>query len=276
MQFAPVASETDSEQFAEKVNLALRRTAHHLLAAGGDSTSRILPVQQADDHTYRIQLDRPIDYDRIPSLLQESLNVQGIESDYNVSVLNCNDGQIQLGYNVKDLADSGIACVGRQGEVGCRVLQISFPEAGTPVSNADLAGLFSFLLAGISGFIWYRAAKTLDKTIPKANDLVDTRQTIHLSQTAFNHAEQSLSIAGTSHALTYRESKLLNLFVTHPNQLLERERILKLVWEDEGIIVGRSLDVFVSRLRKLLKTDPKVRIVSVHGVGYRLEVMTAD
>ena len=272
MQFAPVVSETDGKQFAEKVNLALRRTAHHLLAEGGDSTSRISPVQHPDARTYYVQLDRPIDYDRIPPLLQESLKLHQIEAEYNVAILNCNDGIIQLGYSVKDLTDKGVACVGRQGEIGCRVLQITFLEAGKPVGNAGWAGLFGFLLAGISGLMWYRVAKVRDKSTTVAADRGDGSQTIRLGQIAFNHAEQSLNVAGTNQPLTYRESKLLNLFATHPNQLLERERILKLVWEDENIIVGRSLDVFVSRLRKLLRNDPSVRIVSVHGVGYRLEV----
>ena len=83
---------------------------------------------------------------------------------------------------------------------------------------------------------------------------------------------QLLYIANTHHNLTYREAKLLHLFVKNQNQLLEREFILKSVWEDEGIIVGRSIDVFVSRLRKLLQEDTSLKIVAVHGVGYRLEV----
>ena len=83
---------------------------------------------------------------------------------------------------------------------------------------------------------------------------------------------QLLYIADTHHNLTYREAKLLHLFVKNKNQLLERDFILKSVWEDEGIIVGRSIDVFVSRLRKLLQEDTSLKIVAVHGVGYRLEV----
>ena len=82
---------------------------------------------------------------------------------------------------------------------------------------------------------------------------------------------QTLISGASRHALTYREAKLLHLFASHPNQLLERDFILQSVWEDEGIIVGRSVDVFVSRLRKLLRDDPGVRIVAVHGVGYRME-----
>ncbi len=62
------------------------------------------------------------------------------------------------------------------------------------------------------------------------------------------------------------------LTLNHPNQLLGRDLILQSVWGDEGITVGRSADVFVSRLRKLLQHDPTLRIASVHGVGYRLEI----
>lgn len=85
-------------------------------------------------------------------------------------------------------------------------------------------------------------------------------------------SNQVLILGAARHNLTYREAKLLQLFAAHPNQVLERDFILKSVWEDEGIMVGRSVDVFVSRLRKMLREDPGLRLAAVHGVGYRLEV----
>ncbi len=277
MYFTPLASESDSEQFAEKVNLALRRTAHHLLAAGGDSTSRIAPVQQADARTYSIRLEHGFDYGTVPRLLQQSLTLHQIDAEYNASVLSCDDGAIQLGYSLSDITNSKvdtnttIPCVGRWQEAGCRTLQITFPDSQRAIGSAEWAALLGFLLVGISGLVWYQVTK--EKSVASAPDTVDKSGVILLGENSFDHAEQSLTVAGTSYSLTYRESKLLNLFATHPNQLLERERILKLVWEDEGITtVGRSVDVFVSRLRKLLCNDPSVQIVSVHGVGYRLEI----
>lgn len=89
---------------------------------------------------------------------------------------------------------------------------------------------------------------------------------------SFDVVNQVLVVAGLRHDLTYREAKLLQLFYRHPNQLLERDYILQSVWADEGILVGRSVDMFVSRLRKLLRADAAVQIATVHGVGYRLEV----
>ena len=64
----------------------------------------------------------------------------------------------------------------------------------------------------------------------------------------------------------------MHLFVTHANQILERSTIIEKVWADEGVLVGRSVDMFVSRLRKMLKDDPTIQIVAVHGIGYRLEM----
>ena len=64
---------------------------------------------------------------------------------------------------------------------------------------------------------------------------------------------------------------MLHLFVSNLGSLLERDYILQQVWADEGVLIGRSMDVFVSRLRKKLAEDPILRIVAIHGVGYRME-----
>lgn len=76
--------------------------------------------------------------------------------------------------------------------------------------------------------------------------------------------------------LTNKEAKLLKLFCLNQNQVISRDTIQKAIWEDEGYFVGRSMDVFISRLRKLLKEDPSVEILNVHGVGYKLEVKQVD
>jgi DNA-binding response OmpR family regulator len=113
------------------------------------------------------------------------------------------------------------------------------------------------------------------QTIPAEPADVNPDQ-VHFGNTVLDLGRQTIRTAGTEQNLTYREAKLLRLLVQHANRVLERDAILKAVWEDEGIIVGRSVDVFVSRLRKLVQADPTVRIVAVHGVGYRLEVRTGE
>ena len=69
--------------------------------------------------------------------------------------------------------------------------------------------------------------------------------------------------------LTERENDLLSFFCSHANEVVRREEILRQVWGKDDYFSGRSLDVFVSRLRKLLTGDPKVHIDNIHGVGFR-------
>jgi two-component system OmpR family response regulator len=78
--------------------------------------------------------------------------------------------------------------------------------------------------------------------------------------------------AGEVMTLTSKEAKLLRLFCIHQNKVIERDIIQKAIWEDEGYFVGRSMDVFISRLRKIFKDEPTVSIQTVHGVGYKLEI----
>ena len=77
---------------------------------------------------------------------------------------------------------------------------------------------------------------------------------------------------GGASGITQREADLLRLFCTHRDQVLRREDILRRIWGDDDYFMGRSLDVFISRLRKYLREDPRLEIQNVHGVGFRLAV----
>jgi len=72
--------------------------------------------------------------------------------------------------------------------------------------------------------------------------------------------------------LTQKEAEVMKLLCHHKDRVLKREEILKAVWGDDDYFMGRSLDVFISKLRKYLKEDPNVEIVNYHGVGFKLEV----
>ena len=72
--------------------------------------------------------------------------------------------------------------------------------------------------------------------------------------------------------LTQKEANLIRLFAENPNKILKREEILKPIWGDDDYFMGRSLDVFISRLRKYLKSDPTVNIENIHGIGFRMKI----
>lgn len=72
--------------------------------------------------------------------------------------------------------------------------------------------------------------------------------------------------------LTQKEADVLKLLYNNKDRVLKREEILKSIWGDDDYFMGRSLDVFISKLRKYLKHDPSIQIVNYHGVGFRLEI----
>ncbi|SKB55983.1 winged helix-turn-helix domain-containing protein [Dyadobacter psychrophilus] len=266
-------------RFAEKANLALRRTAHLLLLKNGDSLSTIPPVKQIDANTFSIRMEHLFDYEQLPELLKQSLQMQHIERGYNVTVLKCDNGEVQLGYNFLDLnRKEGVTCGGRTQKEDCYRLQVSFisenEEPKTASGNWWLLP-FGSALAGLGFIVWNRTRhrnNVLPIQAPTANMGNDSKTS--LGSSVFDLINQTLISGSVTHQLTFREAKLLALFARSPNQVLERDFILKSVWEDEGVIVGRSVDVFVSRLRKMLANEPAVKITAVHGVGYKMEVFS--
>ena len=70
--------------------------------------------------------------------------------------------------------------------------------------------------------------------------------------------------------LTHKETELLHLLSLHLNQELERNVALKLIWGDESFFTARSMDVYISKLRKYLKFDNRIKIINLHGKGYKM------
>jgi len=100
----------------------------------------------------------------------------------------------------------------------------------------------------------------------------DVQAMYQLAGSTFNYNSQQITSGNHIVELTRKEAKLLRLFCIHLNKVIERDIIQKAIWEDEGYFVGRSMDVFISRLRKIFKDDPSVNIHTIHGIGYKLEV----
>jgi len=87
---------------------------------------------------------------------------------------------------------------------------------------------------------------------------------------SFDTLKQILSYKDQPIKLTTKESELLELLCRHGNQILERNFALKTIWIDDNYFNARSMDVYITRLRKYLRKDPTVKILNVHGKGYKL------
>ncbi|MGC9341585.1 MAG: response regulator transcription factor [Bacteroidales bacterium] len=88
----------------------------------------------------------------------------------------------------------------------------------------------------------------------------------------FDTQKQILTINDQSQKLTTKETDLLRLLCNNMNRVLERNFALKAIWIDDNYFNARSMDVYITKLRKYLKSDPKVQIINVHGKGYKLVV----
>ena len=95
-----------------------------------------------------------------------------------------------------------------------------------------------------------------------------------LGNFTFDTQRQLLTIGDKSTKLTTKESELLTMLCAHMNDVLERDLALKTIWIDDNYFNARSMDVYITKLRKHLKDDPNVEINNVHGKGYRLVVPT--
>ncbi|MDQ8004420.1 MAG: response regulator transcription factor [Pedobacter sp.] len=88
----------------------------------------------------------------------------------------------------------------------------------------------------------------------------------------FDYTTQLIHYSGSQQKLSTKEAELLRLLCLKKNSVLTREEALISIWHDDNYFNGRSMDVFLSKLRKYLKEDPNVEIINVHGKGYKLVV----
>uniref|UniRef100_UPI003217BCC6 response regulator transcription factor RprY n=1 Tax=uncultured Draconibacterium sp. TaxID=1573823 RepID=UPI003217BCC6 len=100
----------------------------------------------------------------------------------------------------------------------------------------------------------------------------NTQQIFTLGKFTFDTRKQTLSEGDESVKLTTKESDLLKLLCQNANKVLERNYALKSIWIDDNYFNARSMDVYITKLRKHLKEEPTVEIINVHGKGYKLIV----
>ena len=92
----------------------------------------------------------------------------------------------------------------------------------------------------------------------------------HIGKFTFDTQKQLLVIGEKQTKLTTKENELLALLCSHANEILQRDFALKTIWIDDNYFNARSMDVYITKLRKHLKDDPQIEIINIHGKGYKL------
>lgn len=264
------SSMTDSDDFAiARREVLLRKIGHILLLQSGDSTSRVLPVKRISKNEYQISFENELTFqaDSLVNITRRLLAKDPLADDYVVNVLNSAKSGVAYGYAIsKSKKDDIVACLGRKQPKAHYIITIKFkPPSINTVKNGFLLGGLPFL--AFVGVIFLRSVKL-------RRVLRDDKKTgiVTLGSMSFDAENRKLAIDGNTIELTGTETRVLHIFASSPNETIERRRLQKEIWEDEGVIVGRSLDMFISKLRKKLESDPNSKIVVVRGKGYKLEI----
>jgi DNA-binding response OmpR family regulator len=253
--------------------VVLRRIGHEILLQSGDSTSRVLPVKKITENEYQISFENAFSFqpDSLVNITQRLLSKDPLAHDYVVNVLNCANASVTYGYAIsKNKKDNIVACLGRRQPQACYMINIKFKPAGISTAK-KVYFLGGLLFLGFAGFIFLRPVKP-QKALPVSDDDSEDTDIFSLGSMSFDAEARKLIINGKTIELTRTEARVLRIFALAPNEAIERSRLQKEIWEDEGVIVGRSLDMFISKLRKKLEVDPNIRIVVIRGKGYKLEI----
>jgi Transcriptional regulatory protein, C terminal len=281
------SSATEDAIFEKRSSVVMRMIGHEVLISAGDRDSRILPIEQIDCRLkIPFENEFAVDPATLVSIVNRVMTQTRLASNYIVEVEQCESKQVVHSFQMSSTMDpTQVPCSGRLLPKDCYSLFITlmdeppaFATNNTTRTDGNLAGslsapdqAFSFKLVFLMVALFI-----LISLIPfyfRQQKTVETDPNLFLiGASLFDKKNRSLSFGNNSVELSHKEAELLALLHSAANEPIAREVILQKVWGDEGDYVGRTLDVFVSKLRKKLESDEGVRIENVRGVGYRLVV----
>lgn len=255
---------------------------HQLLLQSNDSTSLVLPIKY-DQSKFRIDFQTSFGFVpyRLISMVDSVFDVADVQDHYRLEVENTDSKEVVYSFELAP-EDSMIPCGPRPQPKANYSVLVSFlddqgeliafkddadenaEETNAPEKLSSSKGIITILiilaLLFVAG-IYFLIIRNRKKEVQKHT---------YIGKYQFDQRNGKLIFKKESIELTSKETDLLTLLHSSMDQTIERERILQVVWGDEGDYIGRTLDVFISKLRKKFSGDENVKIINVRGVGYKL------
>ena len=251
---------------AKHIEVVLRDVGHQLLRSAKDSSSRVLPVKKLNETTYQISFQNDFGFisDTLINLVQRTFQKNALAKEYVVNLRNCKQNETVFAFEINSQTGDVTPCRGRTLEVGCYVIEIELLK-----KNKFNFFWLTLLIIPLSLLGFYMKDKFRKK---EGNESIsDNNDYIQLGSFRFYADHNVLKIANDNIPLSEKETKALKIFAENINQIVEREKLMKEIWADEGVVViSRNVDVLVSKLRKKLSDDNSIKISNVPGRGYKL------
>ena len=273
-----ITDRSEGDIFSKRVNIAVRAIGHNLLLQAGDSTSVVLPVIEKSEGVFLLEFENEFVFqpDTLVVIVQRFLAKTDL-SNYVVTVHECHRPGIVYGFEINPPVSSIKPCGGRSQPKACYNIEIAFADFPAPsVPFAPTGIMISGILSVLTVVLiaWKLGPKN-SKSLPEQNASIqnEIKALPTLGIFVFDTINQSLKMGEETILLTDKECKILTLLSRNIGRLTLREELIQEIWTDEGVITGRSLDMFISKLRKKLSADPDLRITNIHGKGYRLEIV---
>jgi DNA-binding winged helix-turn-helix (wHTH) protein len=280
------------------VKVAMRMIGHQVLLHSGDSTSRVLAVEKVENR-YKIEFEAKFQFtpDVLVKMIDEIVLKTKVAEKYLVEVEDCENATVVYSFEIlNSVAEDLTPCGSRTQPTKCYKLWFTIRNTseGKVLPIFSKTKLFASpkewhysmiilpilsLLILVSTFVYFRKEKIKQKpttTPPSTPETTPINSNIiQIGKYQFDTKNMLLSLESEPSELTPKEAELLLLLHNSANIVLERDYILKMVWGDEGDYIGRTLDVFISKLRKKLAADTALKIVNIRGVGYKFVVNEA-
>ena len=263
-------SNDENDAFSERVKITLREAGNQLLLKNQDSTSLILPIIAKENSKYELSFQKHLSFEpnQLVTAIEQSFQKSKLPEHYRVEVFQCTDREVAYSYEISaEEENTIIPCAGRFLPEQCYTIEVMFTKRLASFVNKKT--LLYLLLAIIGAFLLdYFYSKRKD--IASSNE-IKNRSFNTIGSFQFYPEQNKLIKAAVEIELSKKECELLTIFASRPNEIIKRDELTKKVWEDNGVFVGRSLDTYISKLRKKLTGDDSVKLTNIHGVGYKLE-----
>ncbi len=263
-------SNKNNEDFSERVKVSLREVGHQLLLTNKDSTSLVLPIIEMNPYQYKLSFQHKLSFEpsALVTIVKNSLEKAALPNRYRVEVIQCSDGEVGYSYQMSvEKEDTIIPCSERFLPSSCYYIELKFTNTLSTFFSKQLL-LVGLLVLLIVFLLDAKSSKRKKVEKSKENNIQSTQ----IGVFQFYPEQNKLVKQATEISLSRKECELLAIFVANPNQIIKRDELTKKVWEDKGVFVGRSLDTYISKLRKKLKEDSSIKFTNIHGVGYKLEL----